>query len=272
MGDKERIEEFSRMLDRLVGGEDVSAGEGFDPGMVDVARMLATADLADLSRGRETLRHRLGQQRAANQTVTMDSRPKRGIPLLAAFSMGFATIVVVVLAGLVLLLPLAQHFIPGNSIARESNATLTAFLAANPHSPSPIETASLSSWLPPEHVDHAITVSGEVGTVQQLTSSLPSEDGLMSHVLQVTVDIPPVDGDGGYRFVEYSMSCSGMGAENLRWGWWGQSPTNLACGLTARSDSLSWDNNAVYFVVEVPLDGTATVTYTLTVKVSEYSQ
>lgn len=272
MTDKERIREFSQMLDRLVSGEDVSAGEGFDPGMVDVARTLANAELADLSRGREALRRRLGQQRTANQTARMGSRSRRGgVPMLAAFSMGFVTVVVVVLFSLMVILPLAQQSM-SNMAVSQSEATLTAFLVANLPSPSPAVIDLSPSWSPPEHVDHSVTVSGEVGTVQQLTASLPSEDGLVSHTIQITVDIPPAEGNAGYRFVEYSISCSGTGTENLRWGWWGRPPANLACGLTARSEEMVWNNNTVYFVVEVPADGSTAVTYTFTTVVNERVQ
>jgi len=127
------------------------------------------------------------------------------------------------------------------------------------------------SWSPPEHVDQAMTVSGEPGTVQQFSASLPSEDGLTSHAIQITVDIPAADGNAGRRLVEYSVTCAGTGSDSLRWDFWGWPPVELTCGDTKKSEGLKWDYNVVYFVVEVPADSIASVTYTFSVKVDEYT-
>ncbi|MBN1312001.1 MAG: hypothetical protein JXB30_11340 [Anaerolineae bacterium] len=147
MKDKEHIEEFAQLLDRLIVGEDVSAGETLDPGMVDIACTLAAARLSTLSRGREALRRRLGQQ------VTNGNR-KRETPPLAAFSMGFATMMVLLAASLVAVLPLIQHVMDvplpaemstiSHFVPTEVKATPIAFpaveqqlLSATPVIPSP---------------------------------------------------------------------------------------------------------------------------------------
>ena len=272
MNDKEHIKEFSQMLDRLVSGENMPTPEGFDPGMMDIARTLADAELADLSRDREALRRRLGQQRASMRAARTGGIFKPGISVVAAFSMGFVTVAVLVLIGLAIILPLVRQSLSGDIIARESEATPTAFLALDQHSPSPAVIVPTLPWTPPEHVDHIVAVMGNVGAVQQLTASLPSEDGLVSHVIQTTIDISPEEGNAGRRSVEFSVDCSGTGTEKLHWGWWGQPPAMLTCGSTTSSDDLSWSHNTVYFVIEVPPDGITAVTYTFTVKVGDYNE
>ncbi|MBN1428515.1 MAG: hypothetical protein JXB07_09020 [Anaerolineae bacterium] len=260
MDDKKHIREFAQMLDRLVEGENVAAGENLDPGMVDIARTLATTDLSDLSRNREAIRHQLGQRRATGQTTR---RPEHGTPLLVAFSMGFVTVAALVLVGFVLILPLARQLMTGHSIAIGSDSTPTPFLIVEQYPTLPAGITSI-----PEHIDYVVAVPGNVGTIQQFIASLPSEEGLTSHIIQVTVDIPLAEGEAGHRRIEYALVCSGAGAENLRWGAWGLPPATLSCGSIAQSDELLWSQNTVYFIIEIPAESVTNVTYTFAVKVS----
>jgi hypothetical protein len=98
------------MLDCLVTNGDIFAGEGLDPGMVNIARTLAAARLADLSRVRTTLRHRLQQYHAGDGN-------SRNIPLMAAFSMGFAAMMALLAVGLLIALPLTQYATDASPVA-----------------------------------------------------------------------------------------------------------------------------------------------------------
>jgi hypothetical protein len=117
MDNPKRIKDFNQMLDRLVGGEDLPADGQIDPAMEDIARTLASADLSQLSRQREALRHRLARQGAAERATPANHTLQKRIPLFAAFSMGFATVLVIVFIGLAVILPLVRHATQGPSLA-----------------------------------------------------------------------------------------------------------------------------------------------------------
>ncbi len=133
MDNQEHIDEFSQMLDHLVSGRGLSGQGNLDPKMVDIASTLATTDLSGLSREREALRRRLGQRR----TVRNEGGSGHKVSLLASFSMGFATILVLAALGLLVVLPLVRHSTDGPSVAGMSTpsalataqATLTGFPA-----------------------------------------------------------------------------------------------------------------------------------------------
>lgn len=113
MDNQDQIEEFSQMLDRLVSGGNVSGRGNLDPEMVDIANMLASTDLSGLSREREALRRRLARHR----TVRSEGGSRQKIPLLASFSMGFATILVLAVIGLFVVLPLVRRSTGEPSVA-----------------------------------------------------------------------------------------------------------------------------------------------------------
>lgn len=133
MDNQEHTEEFSRMLDRLVSGGNVSGTENLDPKMVDIATVLASTDLSGMSREREALRRRLAQRRPARN----ENGAGQKIPLLASFSMGFATIVLLAIIGLIVVLPLVRRSTDRPGVAGMSSpsalatayATLTGFPA-----------------------------------------------------------------------------------------------------------------------------------------------
>lgn len=325
MGNRDEITEFAHMLDLLAMGRNVASKDNLDSEMVRIACTLAATDLSGLSRNREPLHHSLGQRLSGYRVAYMDSSPKRGFSMLAAFSMGFATVIVLVYVSLVIILPLAQQAGREPSVAGE--ATLNPLLAAVQRLASPTATLSPASstpqasptalsdwnptplpasteapsstpawtpsplpavtstpwptptwtpilspaWSPPAQVDHLMTVKGDAGTVQQFSAPLPSENGSRSHTIQIIVNIPPAEENAGRRRVDYAVTCTGAGSENLRWGWWGWAPAGFACGTMMTSDGLLWSHNVVYFVIEVPADSTAPVMYTLTVTIEEYS-
>jgi hypothetical protein len=147
MGNQDDIKEFARILDLLVIGRNVASKGHLDAGMVRIACTLAATDLSGLSRKRESLRYALAQRASILRPT---SRPKRGFSMLAAFSMGFATMVVLAYVGLVLILPLAQHTGREPTLAEASagRATLNAFLAAVQRLASPTATLSPASATP----------------------------------------------------------------------------------------------------------------------------
>lgn len=130
MDNQEHIEEFSQMLDRLVSGRNVSGQGNLDPRMVDIANTLASTDLSELSREREALRHRLGRRRP----VRNGDGSGQKLPLLASFSMGFATILVLAVVGLAVVLPLVRRATDDPSVAgmsTRSASTPSALATAN---------------------------------------------------------------------------------------------------------------------------------------------
>lgn len=328
MGNQDEIREFARMLDLLAMGRNVASKDDLDPVMARIACALAATDLSGLSRNREALRQRLVHHQSSRRLASMESSTKRGFSMLAAFSMGFATVIVLAYISLAIILPLTQRTGREPSLAGVSTgeATHNALLAAiqrlesptatlsptpatpeasptalptwtstprpanteAPVAPSPTPTwtpiplspvtptptwtlGAPSAWAPPTQVDFIVTVEGYVGTVYQFGSSLPSEDGAASHTIQIIVNIPPAEGNAGRRRVDYAVTCTGTGTDNLRWGWWGWPPAGFVCGSIVTSDGLLWSQNVTYFVIEAPGDDVTSVTYTLTVTVGEYN-
>lgn len=160
MDNQKHIEEFSQMLDRLVSGGNVSGQGNLDPKMVDIANVLASTDLSGMSRQREALRHRLVRRRPARG----EDGSGQKLPLLASFSMGFATILVLAIVGLFVVLPLVRRSTGGPSVAGMSTpsvlataeATLTGFPAIEeqstemPAATSPPQPATLDSQSTPQ--------------------------------------------------------------------------------------------------------------------------
>jgi hypothetical protein len=136
-----------------------------------------------------------------------------------------------------------------------------AFLSITPTSAPPPTQAQ------PDVIDYPLTVSGAVGTVAQLTQDIPSADGDTEHTIQVRLDLP----EGEVRWVAYALTCTGAGADDLRWDWWyasGGVPTQR-CGesnLREPADAHKRHN----LVITLP-PGSKSVTYTLSIMVSAYA-
>jgi hypothetical protein len=133
----------------------------------------------------------------------------------------------------------------------------------------PPDITALPGGPAPGEVDYVVNVSGEPGTVHEVTQRMPSPEGDFEHHYEFVFDIPEAEGNAGRRAIDIELTCSPQDTAWLVWSLYRGPGDRLSCGSRTTDDWVLWNLNRMHVLVMV--ETRAHLSYTLTITVRAYT-